>query len=855
MVAAPMGRPQRQTEEDRQAGEPAADSPTPVPRQTAVASVLALQRSAGNSAVAAMLGQRTLARQGPVAQPAPAPAPAAPPDPRAVAVEASDPKSADKMTLAEFNAFTERQVDWASQPSFIADATATDQLREIARLAQADDKAFLGAAGELKMKDLRAVVTAERDKLAAYGRTVTTAGWTPATTVKDAVAWGDAARKLIDAMTLPVVGQTVKQGPEGTNVEDLIKAKAVDDYVEFVKKTNPLLSATNGAEVRSFLALKAEGDWRQFEGQVGPVRNIHHFRKGALKALKKNVADTGRSKPLAVVLHSTVDHNGAFHRDPNVDQVAESPKSNTILIEGSGTLDAAGASLTDVVKNYGQGAPPKARQIMLAGHGNSRVTELAGDRDASGAITEEAVDLDHNAKESLELIDTMLANLDSDPKARIVLNGCLTASASAVPALPRGADPADRKKARDELAKELAAKRSLADTIRDMAAKQGIKPGQVSAAVSSFGSEVGLIDPRTGDLGLRSADDPLMTSADKFAYVAQAGEATGAGRALVECILADPVKAEESAKKRLRISKARTTWDDTIIKVLYREALKDIGDVAFINLASDLSGGISECQFEGLCRPHHVSGRDADVVDRMLTPLEKDREVTGQKPPLMQVVFYQVWMLTKPAKQAAFLKALAKMTVQEVAPYVDLGLVAPELASLLPDPPSADAAGELRLALLDVAENGGTADSASIDYLRKRRAGSQFANPQEITKALGGRTSAAAVLEDIKEPQPVGPPQAGQAAPPDPDYNVDLDGDGVNDSYVEPMIMNGVNVSKAVGGPPEIPVHQKPDDKSPVLGKLAEAASVNVIGKSGPWTCIEFGPSKKPGFAKNILQL
>ena len=84
-------------------------------------------------------------------------------------------------------------------------------------------------------------------------------------------------------------------------------------------KTKPLLSATDGAEVRAFLALKAEGDWKDFDGQVGPVRNIHHFRKGALAGLKKNVADTSRAKPLAVVLHSTVDHNGAFHRDENID--------------------------------------------------------------------------------------------------------------------------------------------------------------------------------------------------------------------------------------------------------------------------------------------------------------------------------------------------------------------------------------------------------------------------------------------------------------------------------------------------------------------------------------------------------
>jgi hypothetical protein len=837
-----MGRAHGKHEPEQPAPEATAEplaSPPP-----AAARLLALQRSAGNAAVSAML-----ARTPPVA------APVAPADPRAVAVEPNDPKTADKQTLAEFASFTDRQVDWESQASFLADGPTSSAMREVVRLAQADDNAFLGAAGELKMRDLRVVIASQRDQLAAYGKAVSEAGWTPATTVKDAVGWGDAARKLIDAMTLPVMAQTVKQGPEGTNVEDLIKAKAVDDYAEFVKKTNPLLTATNGAEIRSFLALKAEGGWRAFDGQVGPVRNLHHFRKDALAALKKNVGDHSRKKPLAVVLHSTVDHNGAFHRDQNIDQIAASPVSTSILVEGSASLDAAGASLETVVKDYGQGTPPKARQIMLAGHGNSRVTELAGDRDATGAVTDEAVDLDNHAGESLDLIKVMLANLDSDPKARIVLNGCLTASASAFPPLPRGASAAERQQAHDDLAKALVAKRSLADTIRDMAAAQGIKPGQVSAASSSFGNEVSLIDPRTGDLGLRSPDDPLMTSADKFAYVAQAGEATGAGRALVECILADPVKAEASAKARLKISKARTTWDDTIIKVLYREALKDLGDVAFINLASEVSGGISECQFEGLCRPVHVAGREADVLDRMLTPLTKDKEVTGQKPPLMQVVFFGAWLLTDPSKQAAFLTAVGKMTVQEVSPYVDLSLLTSELPALLPDPPSANAAGELRLALLDVAVSGGAADAASLAYLRKRRTGAQFANPQEITKALGGKGSAAGVLEDIKEPVPAGPPVAGVNAPPDPNYNVDLDGDGTNDAYVEPMVMNGVIVSKAIGGAADIDVHAKPDDASPVLGKLPDRASVNITGKSGAWTCIEFGPGKKPGFAKSILPL
>jgi hypothetical protein len=833
-------------------GTPAAAQPALAPpgiaaAPTSIARVLALQRSAGNAAVSAALGsRRALARQ-------PA-AVAAPPDPRVVNVEASSPAAADKLTLADFNGFTERQADWADQPSFVADAAASKELRDVVLLAQENGKAFLGAAGELRMQDLRPAVKASRDKLSAYGNAVTAFGWTPATTVADAVTWGEAATKLIDALGEGVVHETVKQGTDDTNIAALVKAKAVDDYAAFVKATNPLLSAVNGMEVRSFLALRAEGGWAKFNGAVGPVRNIHHFSKAALDALVKNVADTSRGKPLAVVLHSTVDHNGAFHRDPNIAQVAAAPQSTTILIEGAGTLETAGKELTDTVKTYGQGTPPKARQIMLAGHGNSRVTELAGERGADGQIATEDVNLDGNAAESLKLIQTMLDNLDSDPKARIVLNGCLTAAASANPPLPRGASDADRKQAHDDLAAALAANKSLADTIRDMAAKQGIKAGQVSASNSSFGEEVGLIDPKTGDLGLRSGADPLLTSADKFAYVAKAGEATGAGRALVECVLADPVKAAASANQRLAGSTARTTWDDTVIKALYREALVDIKDVAFINLAADMAGGLSEIQFTDTARPWLIWKAPADVLDRMLGRLEKNAEFTGQKPPLMRVVAYEVWLRSKADKQAAFLAALGEMTVQELAPMIRIDFIQASLAALLPDPPSANAAGELRLALLDVALNADAADPASIAYLRKRRAGAVFANPPEITKALGGKSSAATILESIKEP--TGAAAApGAAAPPDPSYNVDLDGDGKNDFFVEPMVKNGVNVSSAIGGPGEIEVHAKPDPASAVLGKLPDKAAVDIIGKSGEWYCLAFGAAKKPGFAKDILQL
>src|SRR5262249_41639268 len=159
-------------------------------------------------------------------------------------------------------------------------------------------------------------------------------------------------------------------------------------------------------------------------------------------------------------------------------------------------------------------------------------------------------------------------------------------------------------------------------------------------------------------------------------------------------------------------------WDDRVIKALYREALVDLKDVIFINQAAALAGDLSEIQYNDEARPWHLSGADPAVLDRLLKRLETDPIFKNGTPPPMKAASYQGWMLSKPEKRAKFLAALAQMTVQDATANVDLDLVKPQMASLLPDPPGANAAGELRLALLDVTRTDGSApDPASIAYL------------------------------------------------------------------------------------------------------------------------------------------
>ena len=107
----------------------------------------------------------------------------------------------------------------------------------------------------------------------------------------------------------------------------------------------PLLEADNGAEIRSYLALRTEGaDPRRYHGRLSDVRNIHRFEKALLDALVANLRYTRKDKPLYLILHSAFDHNGAFHRDPNLTAVFTDASHLTLMVEGKTSLAEVAAS-------------------------------------------------------------------------------------------------------------------------------------------------------------------------------------------------------------------------------------------------------------------------------------------------------------------------------------------------------------------------------------------------------------------------------------------------------------------------------------------------------------------------------
>jgi hypothetical protein len=313
-------------------------------------------------------------------------------------------------------------------------------------------------------------------------------------------------------------------------------------------------------------------------------------------------------------------------------------------------------------------------------------------------------------------------------------------------------------------------------------------------------------------------------------------------------------------RKRLLVSLARTDWDDRIIKAVYREMLVDKTDLVFAYHATNIAGGISECQFPDMCRPWLVHRAPVAVLARIMGHLENEPAFKSMDPPVMPLSIYQVWGVKDPAsgKSDRFLALLGKMTCQAAKNYIWLDLLRPSMAALLPDPPSAGAKGEgeLRLALLEVNEKNSDADPAALGYLRRRRVGANWANAAAIAKALGGLGSPSAILDAIREDKAA---PVGGVVPPAPpkNFNIDVGGTGTNDMYVTPTAAHGAVVSKAIGHGATVDVHARPDDASPVLGSLPDGARVVVLGQTEDhqFYVIEYGAGRRPGFVRDVLPL
>ena len=304
------------------------------------ASVLELQRHAGNRAVAAVVARQV--------------APVTPVAPfRPVA-------DFDTMTLGELHEYARARPDWSTDPALPAARRKT--VLTTLEFARGGEPAPVGPCGDIPLKDIEntGLPPATRETLRTYSRGVAasgTAGVPHTAVLADAVRDGEALGKLEKAFPKETLKRTMGTTTEGKDqLPALVTAGEIDNFATYFRRSKASLEATNGMDVVSYLAMVTTDGVNpvSFVGRLPHVLNYHRFQAPLLDQLVTNEADTSRAKPLLLILHTGSDHNGAFHRDDQLRALVVHPRNLTIMIEGATSLEAAGAETTRVARGRGR---------------------------------------------------------------------------------------------------------------------------------------------------------------------------------------------------------------------------------------------------------------------------------------------------------------------------------------------------------------------------------------------------------------------------------------------------------------------------------------------------------------------
>jgi hypothetical protein len=767
------------------------------------------------------------------------------------------------MSLRDFDAYAKKQADWENEPGKPAATPALPdasrvQLRALLEWARSKDggqQAILAACGGMTVSDLlgTAMTDPVKQQLRTYSIAAAQAAPTAEVDTIDDLAKaqkiGEALLKLEPALTQGVCHTVLRKDDNfGDGLQRLLTAGAVDDFLRYVSTCQPLLEAPR--EVDSFLAMRAESvDFAAMKAQLkGYVRNLHRFEKAALNALVANLADTSKKKPLFLVLHSNLDHNGAFHRDPNMTAVITNAKHLTLMVEGAQTLAEVAGDIGPLATAYGRGG--KISQVMIAGHGNTNVIELAGTVNPAGLANVPFGTEVNQGENSAELssapgktadtdafMKTLFANMANDPDSRIVLNGCLTASQGVSGPL----DP-DPKKAALQVSAAVKAEPSLVNYLKTSATTAGSN-AKVMGANASFG-QVGLQDA-AGNLDIVAEDpkhpgknpDPKLT-APKLDYIRAGTEPLGVLRAVLEVwaqdVTATPATrtAADTVHDRVTKEPASTVWNPRVIQTLLKVvdgAIDNAEQTRQLAEAASALGGISEGAYS-------VPDLDSGVPHTLIPTIYGAMHGASRfAESAVSLTVLQSWMVVEKAKEADFMTALQADPLSDARKYVHRPTVGTVMADLLP---LADAAapktGQLKLALLCVSP-GGAVDPQAVAFLRAVVGKKATFDPALGVEALLDKT---ATLDDIeiaiglRAPAGGGGGGGGRAAPP---ANVDLNKNGINDLHVDSMTATGTVTAGRLN------VREQPSMAAAIVAGLSAGDNVEILGATQYWYAIRLG--------------
>lgn len=747
------------------------------------------------------------------------------------------------MTLSDLKRYADAEVEWANNPALL-DAQRETLWRWV-QFAR-DDDANLAGCGKSTVTSLEhhADTDDKRRWLSSYAGAISGARstariQTAATSVDQMVLWGEQLFRLEEVMSGPTVNRIIDEDAWKL----LSKDKALVDYIiAYVRYSNPVLDADNGSEITSIAAMRKENTpYQNYVAVLPEVKNYHRFLDAGLKQVAANKNDTSKTKPLTLVLHSALDHNGAFHRDPNMRDVLADKRNLTLLIEGAEKLDDVRSEIGPLADMYGRpGADGKGKidQLMIAGHGNANLIELGGSMEMGnvGKMAEQDDNLKVADHASTLLIDELLVHMDpASPHHKVVFNACLTNS-NAVDSktirdgVAAGMTPADAVKA--------AMKKSPSFTawLADQAKVVNVAGIEAIGANNSIAT-VPLQDARTGALDLRDPDDPAATGT-KLQYTEKGAEPLGVMRSVVESWAMDKPATLDAMQRRVR---ARTVvdWRSHIVTKIFEIILANYpDDIVTINDFSEWAGSLGEGNHKEECRvgpmtpPTTIAKHMPEITSYLLS------KVNTADIPHLPLVLHETELILGIGPAAKFLASLSGFNCKTADEFVDARVMT-KSAEMLGALDAAHLHGQLLIALLDTARNDSpTADSKAFLLANGVK--------NDALTAAAGTILARAASEDkilnrlgIVPKAPPAEPDAAAAVPghkPADQPDADPAGDKEPAVHVDPVQLTG----QAAWPFGEIDVRAKPDAAAASVGKLLEGSPLTIVGKTDDWFAVVY---------------
>jgi hypothetical protein len=354
--------------------------------------------------------------------------------------------------------------------------------------------------------------------------------------------------------------------------------------------------------------------------------------------------------------------------------------------------------------------------------------------------------------------------------------------------VPLNSDPAT---AASEVRVHLDAHSSIATYLRERARTRGLNNISVRGANGSFGV-VQLMDAG-GGLDIISANDAALT-ADKIDYVENGTEPQGVLRAVLECWAgygAPDVaarRAETQVRMNRRLGRHEAGWRPTIINTLFQIIIaRHWSNAEMIRVFSETAYALSEASAANECRVSLVAdsgglkpgGRAAAETNNVFTGV-----FPAAGPDYTKLVLNEVWMRTTSGRRASFMGSLAPFNCQTAADYISASFINPDLPQLLPSSGAATRE-QLLLAARVLDEDNGNASARAFLTRQVDMSTRRFPPAMGITPILAGRPSENSILQTLG----LAPSATGPSVTPTTDVqaNLDLDGDGTNETYVEPL--------------------------------------------------------------------